>query len=204
VSAVLAGLERSTLGAARARVLAGVSGRVLEIGAGTGANLGWYPATVDHLDVCEPDPHMRRRLERRLAQGRYPFTVAVHEVAADGPFPAPPYDVVVATLVLCSVPEQATVTAAIRSVLADAGRFCYLEHVHAGGLRGRLQSVLSPHWARRASGCHLDRPATAAVRDAGMVPVEQRWLRRPPPFFLAVEGEAIIRSRPAPDAARPQ
>ncbi len=200
---VTAPLERSTFGPARQRLLAGVSGRVLEIGAGTGANLARYPDTVDHLDLCEPSPDMRRRLERRIAARPWPFSVTVHDATAEGPFPAPAYDVIIATLVLCSVPDPAAAAAAISGVLADGGRVRYIEHVHAGGLAGRLQSLLSPLWSRVAGGCHLDRPATAALRAAGLVPVEQRWLRLPPPLVLAVEGHAIHRRRPPAPAARP-
>lgn len=194
----MAPLERGRLGPARGRVLAGVGGRVLEVGAGTGANLRWYPPAVEHLDLCEPDARMRRRLARRLATGPWPFSVALHDVDAEGPFPAGAYDAVVTTLVMCSVPDPAAAAAALRAVLADEGRLHYLEHVRAGGLLGRLQPVLTPWWARLAGGCHLDRPATAALRGAGLVPVEQRWLRLPPPLGLAVEGVAIVRVRPEP------
>lgn len=190
-------LERSVLAPARARLLAGATGRVLELGAGTGANLPWYPATVDTLDLCEPDPHMRRRLVRRVAARRWPFAVAVHDVDATGPFPGTTYDLVVSTLVLCTVPDPQAAVGAFRAVLADGGRFAFLEHVHAGGLAGRLQALASPLWGPLAGGCHLDRPATAALRSAGLVPVEQRWLRLPPPLFLAIAGQAIVRQRPA-------
>lgn len=189
-------LERAVLAGARRRVLAGVRGRVLEVGAGTGLNLGWYPAAVDHVDLCEPNPHLRAVLARKVAAGRWPFTVAVHDASATGPFPDPRYDCVVATLVLCSVPDPEAAAAALRAVLAEDGRLCYLEHVHAGGLTGRLQTITSPLWERLVGGCHLDRPATAALRAAGLVPVEQRWLRLPPPLGLAVEGEAVVRARP--------
>jgi len=196
-----------TLAAARARVVAGAFGRVLEVGAGSGANLGWYPPTVDHLDLCEPDPKRRRRLERRLTAGRWPFSVVVHDRGAQGPFPAQEYDVVVATFVLCSAPDPGAAAAAMRAVLAprsggtigplvEGGRVHFLEHVHAGGLLGRVQSRLSPRWARVAGGCRLDQPATAALRGAGLVPVEQRWFHLPPPLGLAIEGEAIARIRP--------
>ena len=190
-------VERRVLAPARARLLAGATGRVLEVGAGTGANLAWYPATVDTLDLCEPDPHMRRRLARRVASRDWPFAVTMHDVAATGPFPAPAFDLVVATLVLCSVPDPQAAVVALRAVLAEGGRLAYLEHVGVGGVIGRLQTLASPLWGRLAGGCHLDRPATAALRGAGLVPIEQRWLRLPPPLLLAVSGQAIVRRRPA-------
>ena len=201
--ALAAPLERATLSAVRQRLLAGARGRVLEIGAGTGANLRWYPAEVDHVDLCEPDRHMRRRLERRLASRSWPFTVAVHDATAEGPFPATGYDAIVATLVLCSVPDPAAAARALREALADDGTVRFFEHVHAGGLPGRLQSAATPLWSRLTGGCHLDRPATAALRDAGLVLVEQRWVRLPPPLGLGLEGHAVVRVRPQAAAPVP-
>jgi len=194
-------LERSVFGPARALLLAGARGRVLEVGASAGANLAWYPPTVERVDLCEPDPRLRRRLDRRVASRTWPFPVAVHAAAAGGPFPSAGYDTIVSTLVLCSVPDPEATAAALRSALGEGGRVAYLEHVRAGGLRGRLQRLEAPLWGRMAPGCHLDRPPTAALRSAGLVPVEQRWLRLPPPFLLAVAGQAIVRVRPTPDAA---
>lgn len=195
-------LEGSTLRAVRRRLLAGAQGRVLEVGAGTGANLRWYPPEVDHVDLCEPNRHMRRRLERRVAGRAWPFTVAVHDATAEGPFPAAGYEVIVSTLVLCTVPDPAAAAAALRAALADGGTLRFFEHVHAGGLLGRVQSAVAPLWARLAGGCRLDRPATAALRAAGLVPVDQRWVRLPPPLGLAVEGHAVIRVRPEVAAPR--
>lgn len=191
-------VERSVLDPVRARLLAGARGRVLEVGAGSGANLDWYPPTVERLDLCEADPHLRGRLEGRVAAGSWPFPVAVHDAAPEGPFPAAAYDTIVATLVLCSAPDPEATAKALRRVLADGGRIAYVEHVGAGGVLGRLQALSSPAWGRMAGGCHLDRPPTAAWRSAGLVPIEQRWLRLPPPLLLAVAGQAIVRVRPPP------
>ena len=191
-------LERAAAGRAQALLVAAARGRVLEVGAGTGANLASYAPTVDRLDLCEADRDLRRRLEQRVAHGSWPFPVAVHAAAPEGPFPSGPYDTIVSTLVLCSAPDPAATASALRGVLAERGRLLYLEHVHAGGLPGRLQTLLSSRWGRVAGGCQLDRPPTAALRSAGLVPVEQRWLRLPPPFLLAVAGHAIVRVRPSP------
>ena len=201
-AAVTAPLEGPLLGPARDRLLAGARGRVLEVGAGAGANLARYPRAVDRLDLCEPDPGRRRRLERRVASRPWPFEVAVHPATAAGPFPAAPYDMIVSTLVMCTVPDPQATAAALRGALAEGGRVAYLEHVHGGGLPGRLQARLSAAWQRLPGGCHLDRPATAALRAAGLVPVEQQWIRLPPPLLLAIVGQAVVRSRPT-DAAPP-
>ncbi len=195
-------VERSVVGPVRALLLAGVRGRVLEVGAGTGANLAWYPSGVDHVDVCEPDPLRRRRLERRVAAGSWPFSVAVHAAAPEGPFLAASYDTVVSTFVLCSTPDPEATASALRRALAGGGRVAFLEHVRAGGPAGRVQALLSPRWERMAGGCHLDRPPTSALRSAGLVPIEQRWLRLPPPLVLAVAGQAVVRVRPSPTGPR--
>jgi len=193
---VLAPVERAVVGPARARLLAGATGRVLEVGAGTGANLAWYPPGVDELHLCEPRAHLRRRLQHRVAAQPWPFRVSVHAAPASGPFPSAPYDTVVSTFVLCAVADPAATAAALRAALAEGGRVAYLEHVHAGGPAGLLQALLAPLWGRVAGGCALDRPPTAALRAAGLVPVDQRWVRLPPPLLLAVAGQAIVRTRP--------
>jgi len=190
-------LEASVLGPTRARLLGGAHGRVLEVGAGAGRNLSSYPPGLGSLDLCEGDPRLRRRLEQRVASQPWPFPVAVHAADSDGPFPAAGYDTVVATFSLCRASDAAATASALRSALAEGGRVVYLEHVNAGGVEGRLQALLSPRWIRLPGGCRLDQPPTAALRSAGLVPVEQRWVRLPPPLFLAIAGEAIVRTRPA-------
>lgn len=193
-----AALEQSRLQPARQHLLASASGRVLEVRAGVGENLAWYPDSVVHVDLCETDRTKRRRLKHRLAARDWPFTVAVHPVDAFGPFPAADYDVVVAMVVLssCAEPEASAIATALRGALTPSGRLYYLDFAQAGGWAGRLQSAVSPWFRRLPGGPHLDHPATAALRAAGLVPIEQCWHRLPPPWCLAVEGQAIVRVRP--------
>lgn len=125
--AVLALAERRALRAWRAELLAGASGDVLEIGAGTGANLPWYPPSVGRLLLLEPDATMRKRLARRA-----PAKATV--LAGRGrqlPLGTGTVDTVVSTLVLCSVGDVDEVLAEVRRVLRPGGRLLLLEHVAA-------------------------------------------------------------------------
>ncbi len=160
--------EEACLAGWRADLLAGLAGDVLEIGAGTGVNLPYYPRAVARLVVAEPDPHMRRKLEARARSlGR---DVAVSGASADAlPFHDASFDAVVSTLVLCSVPDPSRALAEARRVLKPGGRFVYLEHVAADDRPARLrwQRRLEPVWKRLMGNCHLTRRTGDAIREAG-------------------------------------
>lgn len=152
----------------RARLLAGVSGRVLEVGAGTGSNLAYYPATVTSLIAVEPEP--RLRAEAQDAARSVPFPVTVVDGVADRlPVDDASVDAVVSSLVLCSVPDQAAALAEIRRVLRPGGRFHFWEHVRAdGGALARIQTGLDATvWPFFGGGCHTGRDTAAAVVAAG-------------------------------------
>jgi SAM-dependent methyltransferase len=161
--------EQAGLAGWRAELLATAAGEVLEIGAGTGANLPHYPASVTRLVLTEPDAHMGARLRRSVAaHGR--ARSEVHAVAADRlPFDAGSFDVVVSTLVLCSVPDAARALAEVRRVLRPGGALLFIEHVAADDRPDRLawQRRVEPLWSRVSGNCHLTRRTGEAIRDAG-------------------------------------
>ena len=157
---VLAGAERKGLAAARRSLLAGARGRVLEIGAGTGLNLPYYPAGVD-LVLTEPDPAMAKRLRRRRD---------VTRASADNlPFPDATFDTVVSTLVFCTVPDLPRALCDVRRVLKPSGQLLFLEHVRAepGSKLERWQDRLHRPWHALACGCNCNRDFLAALQDAG-------------------------------------
>lgn len=160
--------EEEALGAWRAELLGSLEGSVLEVGAGTGANLRHYSSRLGRLVLSEPDKHMRRRLLRRLgALGRKADVLAAPVERL--PFPGATFDVVVVTLVLCSVARLDTALHEIRRVLKPGGRLVFLEHVAATDRPERLawQRRLEPFWRRISSNCHLTRRTDEAIRAAG-------------------------------------
>jgi len=165
-----AGTERGALGDARRELVGSARGRVLEIGAGTGANLPHYPAQVEVV-LTEPDAHMAKRL--RAKAGGLPAL----EASADAlPFPDDSFDTVVATLVFCSVPDVTSALREVRRVLAPGGSLLFLEHVRAqpGSARERWQDRLNPPWRAFACGCNCNRDFLGYLRAAGFTVGEVR------------------------------
>ena len=168
------GPEQACLGAWRAELLADAGGRVLEIGAGTGASLPYYPAEVTHLVAAEPDRHMRRQLlaaARDLsARDAIRFELEPSECRADSlSFADASFDTVVSTLVLCSVDSLDSSLSEILRVLVPGGKLLFLEHVAAETNPERLawQRRVEPVWKRVAGGCHLTRRTEHAIERAG-------------------------------------
>lgn len=156
-------------------------GTVVELGAGTGANLGYY-GDVDRLILVEPSPAMRARLAGPAADVG---AEVVDGTAAALPCADGTVDAVVATLVLCSVPDLPAALAEVRRVLRPGGRLLLLEHVRADDARAATwQDRLDPLWCRMAQGCHPNRDTLAAVEAAGFVVTE----RHPVPVAMPGAG----------------
>ena len=165
---VMAQAEVACLRDWRRELLAGLQGSVLEIGAGTGANLAFYPAAVQRIVLCEPDPGMRGALTARA--GALQRAVEIRPITAETlDFPDASFDHAVSTLVCCSVGDPARALAQIRRVLKPGGSLVFLEHVAAWDDPGRRrwQDRLNPLWRRLASNCHLNRETEQAIRAAG-------------------------------------
>jgi SAM-dependent methyltransferase len=161
--------DRAGLAARRRRLVADATGEVVEVGGGTGRNIPHYRG-VDRVVVLEPDEAMRRRLLAKVPSA--PVPVEVHETTIeDTVLPDGFADTVVASLVLCTVPDAATALDRIRRLLdPDHGKLLFLEHVHSPGWRGRLQELVTPVYRRTiGAGCHLDRPTLDSIRAAGFV-----------------------------------
>ncbi|MGY1641927.1 class I SAM-dependent methyltransferase [Geodermatophilus sp. SYSU D00703] len=163
-----AAMERSGAGEYRQRLLADLSGRVVEVGAGTGANFAHVPASVTEVVAVEPEAYLRARAEEAARHAPVPVTVvdgvADRIPAADGTF-----DAAVVSLVLCSVPDQGRALREVRRVLRPGGRLHFWEHVRAdGGALARVQRVLDRTvWPALGGGCHASRETLAAVESAG-------------------------------------
>lgn len=162
-----AGLERSGVAALREQTIAGLSGRIIEIGCGDGRTFSHYPDGVAEVIAVEPDQTLRTVAERAAAVAPVPVTVVAGHAdelpGADGS-----YDAAVATLVLCSVPDLGTALTEIRRVLRLGGQLRLLEHVRAQNRLGaRFQDLISPISARLDAGCRQGRDTAAALTEAG-------------------------------------
>jgi SAM-dependent methyltransferase len=170
--------ERRGTAARRAALLAGLSGDVLEIGAGTGLNLPHYPDGV-RLVLSEPDAGMLVRLRRRAPAG-----VRVVPAPAESLwFPDASFDAVVSTMVLCTAPGPAEALAEIVRVLRPGGRLVLVEHVlsDAPRLAARQRRWAGP-WAGFAAGCRCDQDTASLLRAAGFDVTglrEERWRGMP-------------------------
>ena len=160
-------LERAILAERRARLLDGLDGQVLDVGAGTGANLP-YLRQASRVVAAEPDAAMRRRLAARLAQAAVP--VELSSDPAEGlRYPDASFDAVVYTLVLCSVASPDRALAEARRVLRPSGRLIILEHVRGTGTLARWQDRVTPLWSLLNGGCHPGRDTAAAIERAGFI-----------------------------------
>jgi ubiquinone/menaquinone biosynthesis C-methylase UbiE len=191
---VMQGMEDAGVGGWRRDLLAPLEGSVLEIGAGTGANLPFFPPTVTSLVLAEPDRHMRARLLAAIARSNRQIEV-ISAPAERLPFPDGSFDAVVSALVLCSVGDQAIVLEEVRRVLRPGGRFVFIEHVAATGSPRQLrqQRWVEPVWKRLAGNCHLTRSTEQAIATAGFVfeSVERQGLPKTPPMFRpSIRGSA--------------
>jgi ubiquinone/menaquinone biosynthesis C-methylase UbiE len=151
----------------RDRVLAGLSGRVIEVGAGNGMNFGHYPDTVTEVVAVEPEDRLRALAERAAAEASAPVRVVAGHAGAL-PAEDSAFDAAVASLVLCSVPDVSAALTEIRRVLRPGGELRFFEHVRSENpLFGMLEGALTPVWSRAGGGCRLNRDTAASIRAAG-------------------------------------
>jgi ubiquinone/menaquinone biosynthesis C-methylase UbiE len=153
----------------RHELLAGLTGRVVELGAGNGLNFAYYPAAVSEVVAVEPEDYLRRRAAEAAASA--PVAVSVVEATADAlPFPDGAFDAAIASLVLCTVPDQATALAQLRRVVRPGGELRFYEHVRPQNPRTAAIWQRFDDWniyPRIAGGCHAARDTEAAIRAAG-------------------------------------
>jgi SAM-dependent methyltransferase len=165
---VMSGHEPEALKRLRRENLAGLTGRVLEVGAGTGTNFEFYPDTVTEVVAVEPERRLAEHARRAAAAARVPVTVSTSPVERFST--GEPFDAVVCSLVLCSVEQPDDVLRQLYSMLRPGGELRYLEHIAGSGARARLQRFADATvWPRLLGNCHTHRHTEEAIVGAGFL-----------------------------------
>jgi ubiquinone/menaquinone biosynthesis C-methylase UbiE len=180
--------EKGGAGEHRRVLLAGLEGRVIEVGAGHGLNFAYYPSDVSEVVAVEPEPHLRdlaqQAAERTVVRIKVTAGSAETLAAADGEF-----DAAVVSLVLCSVPDQDVALREIHRVLRTGGELRFYEHVIAHNPRiARVQRALDATiYPFLAGGCHCARDTGAAIQRAGFEIERQEGIAfKPSPLVPAI------------------
>jgi len=183
--------------ATREALLDQATGRVLELGAGTGLNVPHYPPAARELILVEPEPAMRTRLERRVRRSDRQ-AVIVDASAEQLPFADRSVDTVVSTLVLCTVEQPDRALAEIARVLRPGGQLLFIEHVRAESpaLAWWQDRLLDP-WRRFANGCRCNRATVELIRASGfeVKASTASWRAMPPIVRPLMSGRAQLRGR---------
>jgi len=193
---LLAKSEEACLTEWRSELVKHAHGNVLEIGAGTGANILFYPKNGIELTLSEPDKHMRTQLEEKVKnEGLDHVTISSHTIEKNHR-PDATFDCVVSTLVCCSVPNLASAFSEIKRILKPDGYFIFLEHVGAekGTRRRRWQNRLTPLWCKISGNCHLNRETEIAFNNAGFTfkEIKRESMRKATPLVRpTIRGIAI-------------
>ncbi|UCH41203.1 MAG: class I SAM-dependent methyltransferase [Gammaproteobacteria bacterium] len=192
----MAKTEEACLREWRHRLLEQVSGDVLEVGAGTGANIRFYSGDVTRLVLSEPDRHMRKILKQQVDIHGPGNVSIIGGTAEQIESEDESFDYVVTTLVCCSVTNLKTCLSEFRRVLKPGGRFVFLEHVAAadGTSRRRWQNRINPIWKTFMGNCHLNRETEQAIVAEGfeIIGIERESMRKAPPIVRpTIRGIAI-------------
>jgi ubiquinone/menaquinone biosynthesis C-methylase UbiE len=177
----------------RRALLAGLEGRVLEVGAGNGLNFAHYPTGVTSVLAVEPEARLREAALENAARVPIPIEV-VAGVADHLPVEDESVDAVVYSLVLCSVPDLASALREGHRVLNPGGQLRFLEHVvsESAGLR-RTQKVLDATvWPTLGAGCHCARDTSAAIESAGFTIEDLERMRFPEMRFALPTSPHIL------------
>jgi ubiquinone/menaquinone biosynthesis C-methylase UbiE len=177
-------------------LLKNISGDVLELGCGTGANLEFYPSTVKRLTLVEPNLYMLQKIKAKIPNYKLRDIQILNDKVEDLSLEDASFDVVVCTLVLCSVSNLEKTLSEIHRILRSQGKLIFIEHVAAvnNPKRYRWQRRLEFLWKLIAAGCHTTRCTEEAIVRAGfkMMELSHQSMRGVPPIVRpSIRGIAV-------------
>lgn len=180
----------------RRMLLKDISGDVLELGCGTGANIEFYPSTIKRLVLTEPSLHMHQKLKEKIPHDKLSNIEILNDKAECLSLADASFDSVVCTLVLCSVHNLEKALSEIHRILRPQGKLIFIEHVAAinNPIRYRWQRRLEFLWKRIADGCHLTRCTEDAINMAGfkIIEIDRQSMRGVPPIVRpSIRGVAV-------------
>jgi SAM-dependent methyltransferase len=184
-------VEKNALSGRRRMLLSPLSGRILELGCGTGINSEFYGPDAEVL-ALEPSDSMRAQADTRLAQNSFAASIQtrpwlLEDERLQGEVKAASLDAVVCTLVLCTVPDPAATLAQLKALLKPGGTLIALEHVRAQSDPGKwLQNLMNPLWRHMAEGCQLNRDTHATIAAAGFHALDKEEFDFGLPFISGV------------------
>ena len=187
-------MDRKLTREVRARVCAGLSGEVVEVGFGTGLNAPYYPAAVTKVLAVEPSTVCMRIAAPRIAKSSAPVELA-GLTGEHLDLPSATFDAVLSTWTLCTIPDMAAAISELRRVLKPGGAFSFVEHGHAPDAKvARWQDRFEPMNKRLAGGCHLTRHISDDIASAGfeIEELDEYYFKgEPKPFGYTFEGRAV-------------
>ncbi|WP_042377951.1 class I SAM-dependent methyltransferase [Streptacidiphilus melanogenes] len=166
-------LEKAGIAEHRRRLLAGLTGEVVEIGAGNGLNFAHYPPEVTRVLAVEPEPDLRALAEQAALTASVPVEVVAGR-AERIPAAEESFDAAVVCLTLCSIPNQHAALTELWRVLRPGGELRFFEHVQAESPRMRRvqRAVDATFWPLLAGGCRTGRDTRSAIEAAGFTITE--------------------------------
>jgi len=183
-------IENVHLSSRRARLLSGLSGKVLEVGVGTGTNFEHYSEDIELIGI-EPSPYMIPRANRKKEVLLLPNKITLLNIGCGYPemeklIEPDSLDAVVCTLVLCTIPDPPRALKNFMKWLKPGGKLVILEHIRShNSSKGKLQDILNPIWKKVADGCHLNRTTDMLLARSGFQLVREERFRISIPFYEA-------------------
>ncbi len=187
-------MRRDEMTPFRERIGTAASGRVLDVGIGSGLNLPFYGTNAREICGIDPSPELLRMAEARVETAHQ----SVKLVEGDSeslPFDDRSFDTAVVTFTLCTIPNAPRALAEIRRVLKPNGHLLFAEHGRAPEPNvARWQDRLTPLWKHIAGGCHLNRKPDDLIRSAGfrVDAIETGYLKGPRAMGFVYEGRASL------------